>query len=73
MKLEKVILSCARVLAKCSIVIVVIVVAVIVSMFIVAVLSSNDKLETSANDRGDRTKNIEYIGRNVGYATRTEK
>ena len=51
----------------------VVVVAVIVSIFIVAVLSSNNKLETSANDRGDRTKNIEYIGRNVEYATRTEK
>lgn len=34
------------------------------------VLSNDDKLKTSANGRGDRTKNIEYIGRDT---TRTEK
>jgi len=54
-------------------VVIVVVVTVIVSMFIVAVLSSDDKLETFANDCGDRTKNIEYIGKDAGDATRTEK
>lgn len=44
---------------------VVVVVVVIVSIFIGAVLSSNDKLETSANDRGDRTKSVEYIGKGI--------
>jgi len=51
----------------------VVVITVIVSMFIVAVLSSDDKLETFANDCGHRTKNIEYIGKDAGDATWTEK
>lgn len=45
--------------------VIVVVVAVIVSIFIAAVLSSDDKFETSANDRGDRTKSVEYIGKGM--------